>query len=175
LPDADVINPNCLAAPLSKSIAGVGVMFYRAVGAVWSCARGHVPIAATQPVGCAAAPASGTVADVVRLDANKSASGGARAPNASALGICQWAWPVCLWQQVARPMWATTFDLFGFFLRWPAINRRWRCFNMIAGIESPTDEDPARPIAATADAHQTVSALTSSLACASKPQLAADD
>lgn len=145
LPDADVIvNPNqpdCGFA--SKSIAGVGVMFY-----VLLALRAHRRAqgrfdAATQPKleTLLDLVALGTVADVVRLDANnrrlvahglKRMREGRMQPGVSALFAAAS-------RDATR---ATAFDL-GFALG-PRINAAGRLADMTLGIECLRTDDPLR-------------------------------
>ncbi|MGM9491811.1 single-stranded-DNA-specific exonuclease RecJ [Ideonella sp. YS5] len=145
LPDADVIvNPNqpgCGFA--SKSLAGVGVMFYTLLALRAELrARGRFD-AATQPRLDALLDlvALGTVADVVRLDANnrrlvaqglKRIRAGRMQPGVSAL--FQAAGRCCES--------ASAFD-FGFALG-PRINAAGRLADMTLGIECLATDDPQR-------------------------------
>jgi len=147
LPAADVlVNPNQPGCDFaSKSIAGVGVMFYvllalraelRARGA-W-----NVP-GVQQPKLDALLPlvALGTVADVVRLDANnrRLVAQGLRRIRAGAMppGVA------ALFRAAGRrPEVATTFD-FGFALG-PRINAAGRLADMTLGIECLLTDDPGR-------------------------------
>nr|WP_255697576.1 single-stranded-DNA-specific exonuclease RecJ [Pseudacidovorax sp. NFM-22] len=147
LPAADVlVNPNqpdCDFA--SKSIAGVGVMFYvllalraelRARGA-WNAPGAQQPkLDALLPL-----VALGTVADVVRLDANnrRLVAQGLRRIRAGAMppGLA------ALFRAAGRrPEVATTFD-FGFALG-PRINAAGRLADMTLGIECLLTDDPGR-------------------------------
>jgi single-stranded-DNA-specific exonuclease len=164
LPDADVlVNPNQPGCTFeSKSIAGVGVMFYvllalraelRARGAFSapSAPPGGSTVHTVTSVGAnhpqpkldtlLPLVALGTVADVVRLDANnrrlvaqglKRVRAGALPPGMAALF------------EVAgrRAAAATTFD-FGFALG-PRINAAGRLADMTLGIECLLSDDPAR-------------------------------
>ncbi|MDP3709938.1 MAG: single-stranded-DNA-specific exonuclease RecJ [Polaromonas sp.] len=171
LPDADVIvNPNQPDCGFeSKSIAGVGVMFYvllalraelRARGVFDDPAAGP-PQGGSAPSGGSAAHevasvgaipqpkldallplvALGTVADVVRLDANnrRLVAQGLKRIRAGALpaGIAS------LFTAAGRkaPV-ATTFD-FGFALG-PRINAAGRLADMTLGIECLLTDDPVR-------------------------------
>jgi len=156
LPDADVIvNPNqpdCSFA--SKNLAGVGVMFY-----VLLALRGELrargvfasPAAAGQP-GAAGTPqprldalldlvALGTVADVVRLDANnrRLVAQGLRRIRAGQMH----AGVAALFAAAGRdPRRAGAFD-FGFALG-PRINAAGRLSDMTLGIECLLTDDPGR-------------------------------
>jgi single-stranded-DNA-specific exonuclease len=152
LPDADVIvNPNQPACGFeSKAIAGVGVMFYVLLAARAELrARGHYDGVA----GAGPAPpqprldslldlvALGTVADVVRLDANNRrlvAQGLKRVRS----GRLQ-AGLAALFSAAGRePSRAAAFD-FGFALG-PRINAAGRLADMTLGIECLLTDDPAR-------------------------------
>ncbi len=145
LPAADVIvNPNQPGCSFeSKSIAGVGVMFYVLLALRAELrARGRFD-AQTQPRLDALLPlvALGTVADVVRLDANnrRLVAQGLRRIRAGSMpaGIA------ALFEAAARkPQAATTFD-FGFALG-PRINAAGRLSDMTLGIECLLTDDPAR-------------------------------
>ncbi|RDI21961.1 exonuclease RecJ [Pseudacidovorax intermedius] len=147
LPAADVlVNPNQPGCDFaSKSIAGVGVMFYvllalraelRARGA-WNAAGAQQPkLDALLPL-----VALGTVADVVRLDANnrRLVAQGLRRIRAGAMppGVA------ALFRAAGRrPEVATTFD-FGFALG-PRINAAGRLADMTLGIECLLTDDPGR-------------------------------
>jgi single-stranded-DNA-specific exonuclease len=145
LPDAScIVNPNqpdCAFA--SKSIAGVGVMFYVLLATrAEQRARGRFD-AAAQPRLDALLDlvALGTVADVVRLDANnrrlvaqglKRIRAGRMAPGIAAL------------YAVAKrePSRAAAFD-FGFTLG-PRVNAAGRLADMTLGIECLRTDDPGR-------------------------------
>jgi len=145
LPLADVIvNPNQPGCTFeSKSIAGVGVMFYVLLALRAELRQRGVFDAASQPKLDALLPlvALGTVADVVKLDANnrrlvaqglKRVRAGALPPGMSSLF------------EVAgrKTAVATTFD-FGFALG-PRINAAGRLSDMTLGIECLLSDDPAR-------------------------------
>ena len=145
LPDADVIvNPNqpgCLFE--SKSIAGVGVMFYVLLALRAELRRRGAFDAATQPKLDALLPlvALGTVADVVKLDANnrRLVAQGLRRVRAGALP----AGMAALFTVAARKAnGATTFD-FGFALG-PRINAAGRLSDMTLGIECLLTDDAGR-------------------------------
>ena len=145
LPDADVIvNPNQPGCPFaSKSIAGVGVMFYVLLVLRAELRRRGVFTAATQPKLDALLPlvALGTVADVVRLDANNR-----RLVAQGLKRVRTGAMPVGLASLFAaagrKSQVATTFD-FGFALG-PRINAAGRLSDMTLGIECLLTDDPAR-------------------------------
>lgn len=145
LPEADVIvNPNQPGCTFeSKSIAGVGVMFYVLLALRAELRARGVFTADKQPKLDALLPlvALGTVADVVKLDANnrrlvaqglKRVRAGALPPGMSSLF------------EVAgrKTAVATTFD-FGFALG-PRINAAGRLSDMTLGIECLLSDDPAR-------------------------------
>ena len=145
LPAAEVIvNPNQPGCSFeSKSMAGVGVMFYVLLALRAELRRRGLFDAATQPKLDALLPlvALGTVADVVRLDANnrrlvaqglKRMRSGALQPGLAALFRAA--------GRDARA--ATTFDL-GFALG-PRINAAGRLSDMTLGIECLLSDDAAR-------------------------------
>jgi single-stranded-DNA-specific exonuclease len=145
LPDADVIvNPNQPGCTFeSKSIAGVGVMFYVLLALRAELRTRGVFDAAHQPKLDTLLPlvALGTVADVVKLDANnrRLVAQGLKRIRAGALpaGIAS------LFKAAGRQApTATTFD-FGFALG-PRINAAGRLADMTLGIECLTTDDPAR-------------------------------
>ncbi|HEV8689434.1 MAG TPA: single-stranded-DNA-specific exonuclease RecJ [Ideonella sp.] len=145
LPEADVIvNPNqpgCGFA--SKALAGVGVMFYTLLALRAELrARGRFD-AANQPRLDALLDlvALGTVADVVKLDANnrrlvaqglKRVRAGRMQPGLAALFAAA----------SRQPARASAFD-FGFALG-PRINAAGRLADMTLGIECLTTDDPTR-------------------------------
>ena len=145
LPDADVIvNPNQPGCAFeSKALAGVGVMFYVLLALRAELRRrGHFD-AAGQPKLDALLPlvALGTVADVVKLDANnrrlvaqglKRVRAGAMPPGLAALFAAAG-------RKAAA---ATTFD-FGFALG-PRINAAGRLSDMTLGIECLLTDDASR-------------------------------
>jgi len=145
LPDADVlVNPNQPGCEFqSKSIAGVGVMFYVLLALRSELRARGVFDAATQPKLDVLLPlvALGTVADVVKLDANnrRLVAQGLRRIRAGALpaGIA------ALFSAAGRkaPV-ATTFD-FGFALG-PRINAAGRLADMTLGIECLLTDDAGR-------------------------------
>ncbi|MEJ6024385.1 single-stranded-DNA-specific exonuclease RecJ [Ramlibacter sp. PS4R-6] len=145
LPDAAVIvNPNQPGCGFeSKSIAGVGVMFY-VLMALRSELRSRGAFdAATQPKLDTLLPlvALGTVADVVKLDANnrRLVAQGLRRIRAGALP-CGLA---ALFKAAGRQhLVATTFD-FGYSLG-PRINAAGRLDDMRLGIECLLTDDPVR-------------------------------
>jgi single-stranded-DNA-specific exonuclease len=145
VPDADVIvNPNQPGCDFSsKCIAGVGVMFYVLLATRAEMRARGVFDAATQPRLDALLDlvALGTVADVVKLDANnrrlvaqglKRIRSGRMQPGVAAL-----------FKAAGRePAKAAGFD-FGFALG-PRINAAGRLADMTLGIECLTTEDTAR-------------------------------
>jgi single-stranded-DNA-specific exonuclease len=145
LPDAAVIvNPNQPGCEFeSKSIAGVGVMFYVLLALRAELRERGVLDAQSQPKLDALLPlvALGTVADVVKLDANnrRLVAQGLKRIRAGALpcGLAS------LFAVAARnPQQATTFD-FGFALG-PRINAAGRLADMTLGIELLLTDDAAR-------------------------------
>ena len=145
LPNADVIvNPNQPGCAFeSKSMAGVGVMFYVLLALRAELRHRGAFDAATQPKLDALLPlvALGTVADVVKLDANnrrlvaqglKRVRAGALQPGLAALFSAA--------GRQARV--ATTFD-FGFALG-PRINAAGRLSDMTLGIECLLTDDAGR-------------------------------
>jgi len=145
LPEANVIvNPNqpgCTFA--SKSIAGVGVMFYVLLALRAELRERGAFTAALQPKLDALLPlvALGTVADVVRLDANnrRLVAQGLKRVRAGAMPVGL----ASLFVASARsaPV-ATTFD-FGFALG-PRINAAGRLADMTLGIECLLTDDATR-------------------------------
>ncbi len=145
LPDANVIvNPNQPGCAFeSKALAGVGVMFYVLLATRAELrARGRFD-AASQPRLDALLDlvALGTVADVVRLDANnrRLVAQGLKRIRAGRMqpGIA------ALFQAAARrPERASAFD-FGFALG-PRLNAAGRLADMTLGIECLLTDDPAR-------------------------------
>jgi single-stranded-DNA-specific exonuclease len=145
LPEADVIvNPNQPGCNFeSKSIAGVGVMFYVLLALRAELRQRGVFDAATQPKLDTLLPlvALGTVADVVRLDANnrRLVAQGLKRVRAQALP----AGLAALFTAAGRVATvATTFD-FGFALG-PRINAAGRLSDMTLGIECLLTDDAAR-------------------------------
>ena len=154
LPDADVIvnpnQPNCSFE--SKSIAGVGVIFYVLLALRAELReRGHYVSASPAPqAGRTTEPrldallplvALGTVADVVRLDANnrRLVAQGLRRIRAGRLP----AGLAALFKAAGRRAdTATTFD-FGFALG-PRINAAGRLSDMTLGIECLLTDDAVR-------------------------------
>ncbi len=145
LPDADVIvNPNqpgCAFA--SKAIAGVGVMFYVLLALRAELRRRGLFNNQNQPKLDALLPlvALGTVADVVRLDANnrRLVAQGLKRVRAGQMP----AGLASLFDAAGRPSaMATTFD-FGFALG-PRINAAGRLSDMTLGIECLLTDDPVR-------------------------------
>lgn len=145
LPEADVIvNPNQPGCPFaSKSIAGVGVMFYVLLALRAELRQRGYFDTTTQPKLDVLLPlvALGTVADVVKLDANnrRLVAQGLKRIRANALP----AGLAALFVAAGRsaPV-ATTFD-FGFALG-PRINAAGRLSDMTLGIECLLTDDPAR-------------------------------
>ena len=145
LPEANVIvNPNQPGCTFdSKAMAGVGVMFYVLLALRSALRARGVFDAATQPKLDALLPlvALGTVADVVRLDANnrRLVAQGLKRVRAQAMPAGLAALFVASGRQAAT---ATTFD-FGFALG-PRINAAGRLSDMTLGIECLLTDDPAR-------------------------------
>jgi len=145
LPDADVIvNPNqpgCSFA--SKSIAGVGVMFYVLMALRSELRARGVFDAATQPKLDVLLPlvALGTVADVVKLDANNRRLVAQGLKRVRALTMPAGIASLFVASGRSAPV-ATTFD-FGFALG-PRINAAGRLSDMTLGIECLLTDDPAR-------------------------------
>ncbi len=142
--DCIIVNPNQPGCNFeSKSIAGVGVMFYVLLALRAELRERGVFNAQTQPKIDALLPlvALGTVADVVKLDANnrrlvaqglKRVRAGAMPPGMTAL-----------FNVAARkPEAATGFD-FGFALG-PRLNAAGRLADMTLGIECLTTDDALR-------------------------------
>ncbi|WP_119966510.1 single-stranded-DNA-specific exonuclease RecJ [Simplicispira lacusdiani] len=145
LPQADaIVNPNQPGCTFeSKSIAGVGVMFYVLLALRSELRARGVFDTSNQPKLDPLLPlvALGTVADVVRLDANnrrlvaqglKRIRAGQMPPGIAAL----------LRVAGRQPPLATTFD-FGFALG-PRINAAGRLADMTLGIECLLTDDTAR-------------------------------
>ena len=145
LPEADVIvNPNQPGCTFtSKSIAGVGVMFYTLLALRSELRNRGVLDAATQPKLDLLLPlvALGTVADVVKLDANnrRLVAQGLKRVRAGALPAGLASLFVAAGRIASA---ATTFD-FGFALG-PRINAAGRLSDMTLGIECLLTDDPAR-------------------------------
>jgi single-stranded-DNA-specific exonuclease len=154
LPDANVIvNPNQPGCSFeSKSIAGVGVMFYVLLALRAELrARGHFSVRAE----VASRPAEprldtllplvalGTVADVVKLDTNnrRLVAQGLKRVRAQALPAGLAALFVAASREASR---ATTFD-FGFALG-PRINAAGRLSDMTLGIECLLTDDAGRAL-----------------------------
>ena len=145
VPDADVIvNPNQPGCSFeSKSIAGVGVMFYVLLALRAELRRRGVFTAENQPKldPLLTLVALGTVADVVKLDANnrRLVAQGLKRLRAQA----QPAGLAALFVAAGRiAKVATTFD-FGFALG-PRINAAGRLADMTLGIECLLTDDPVR-------------------------------
>ncbi|MEY3380918.1 MAG: single-stranded-DNA-specific exonuclease RecJ [Pseudomonadota bacterium] len=147
LPQADVIvNPNQPGCSFeSKSIAGVGVMFYVLLALRTELRQRGLYTTENQPKLDTLLPlvALGTVADVVRLDANnrRLVAQGLRRVRAGALP----AGMAALFEVAGRhPALATTFD-FGFALG-PRLNAAGRLADMTLGIECLLTDDPTRAL-----------------------------
>jgi single-stranded-DNA-specific exonuclease len=145
LPNADVIvNPNQPGCTFeSKSIAGVGVMFYVLLALRAELRTRGVFDAATQPKLDALLPlvALGTVADVVKLDANnrRIVAQGLKRVRA---GVLPAGLASLFVASGRKSQIASTFD-FGFALG-PRINAAGRLSDMTLGIECLTTDDAAR-------------------------------
>jgi single-stranded-DNA-specific exonuclease len=142
--DALIVNPNQPGCGFeSKSIAGVGVMFYVLLALRAELRARGVFDERSQPKLDALLPlvALGTVADVVKLDANnrRLVAQGLRRVRAGALP-CGLAALFRVAGREARV--ATTFD-FGFALG-PRINAAGRLADMTLGIECLLTDDAAR-------------------------------
>ncbi|MDO8251997.1 MAG: single-stranded-DNA-specific exonuclease RecJ [Rhodoferax sp.] len=145
LPDADVIvNPNQPGCSFeSKSIAGVGVMFYVLLALRAELRQRGVFDAASQPKLDALLPlvALGTVADVVKLDANNRRLVAQGLKRVRALTLPAGLASLFVAAGRSAPV-ATTFD-FGFALG-PRINAAGRLSDMTLGIECLLTDDAAR-------------------------------
>ncbi|MES2582630.1 MAG: single-stranded-DNA-specific exonuclease RecJ [Pseudomonadota bacterium] len=145
LPNADVIvNPNQPGCGfVSKSIAGVGVMFYVLMALRSELRTRGVFDAATQPKLDVLLPlvALGTVADVVKLDANNRRLVAQGLKRVRALAMPSGIASLFVASGRSAPV-ATTFD-FGFALG-PRINAAGRLSDMTLGIECLLTDDPAR-------------------------------
>ena len=142
-PDA-LVNPNQPGCPFaSKAMAGVGVMFYVLLALRAELRQRGAFTAVAQPKLDALLPlvALGTVADVVRLDANnrrlvaqglKRIRAGAQPPGMDAL-----------FRAAGREARAATAIDFGFALG-PRVNAAGRLADMTLGIECLLTEDPLR-------------------------------
>ena len=145
LPDADVIvNPNQPGCGFeSKSIAGVGVMFYVLLALRAELRARGCFTAASQPKLDVLLPlvALGTVADVVKLDANnrRLVAQGLKRIRAGHLPVGLASLFVAAGRKA--PV-ATTFD-FGFALG-PRINAAGRLADMTLGIECLLTDDPRK-------------------------------
>ena len=145
LPDADVIvNPNQPGCGFeSKSIAGVGVMFYVLLALRAELRDRGCFTAASQPKLDVLLPlvALGTVADVVKLDANnrRLVAQGLKRIRAGHLPVGLASLFVAAGRKA--PV-ATTFD-FGFALG-PRINAAGRLADMTLGIECLLTDDPRK-------------------------------
>jgi single-stranded-DNA-specific exonuclease len=142
--DCVIVNPNQPGCGFeSKAIAGVGVMFYVLLALRAELRNRGVFDAKSQPKVDNLLPlvALGTVADVVKLDANnrRLVAQGLRRVRAGALppGLA------ALFAVASRkPEAATTFD-FGFALG-PRLNAAGRLSDMTLGIECLATDDPTR-------------------------------
>ena len=145
LPNADVIvNPNQPGCGfVSKSIAGVGVMFYVLMALRSELRTRGVFDAATQPKLDVLLPlvALGTVADVVKLDSNNRRLVAQGLKRVRALAMPAGIASLFVASGRSAPV-ATTFD-FGFALG-PRINAAGRLSDMTLGIECLLTDDPAR-------------------------------
>ena len=142
--DCTIVNPNQPGCGFeSKSIAGVGVMFYVLLALRAELRERGVFDAKSQPRIDALLPlvALGTVADVVKLDANnrrlvaqglKRVRAGAMPPGMAALFAVA----------ARQPAKASAFD-FGFALG-PRLNAAGRLSDMTLGIECLLTDDPGR-------------------------------
>ena len=142
--DCLIVNPNQPGCGFeSKSIAGVGVMFYVLLALRAELRERGVFTAQTQPRIDALLPlvALGTVADVVKLDTNnrrlvaqglKRVRAGAMPPGMAALFAASGR----------QPQKASSFD-FGFALG-PRLNAAGRLADMTLGIECLLTDDPGR-------------------------------
>jgi single-stranded-DNA-specific exonuclease len=145
LPDADVIvNPNQPGCGFpSKSIAGVGVMFYVLLALRAELRQRGIFTSDQQPKLDALLPlvALGTVADVVRLDANnrRLVAQGLKRIRSGAMPVGLARLFVAAGRIAAN---ATTFD-FGFALG-PRINAAGRLSDMTLGIECLLTDDLAQ-------------------------------
>ncbi len=145
LPTAEVtVNPNQPGCGFeSKSLAGVGVMFYVLLALRAELRQRGAFDAATQPKLDTLLPlvALGTVADVVRLDANnrRLVAQGLKRVRAGALPPGMAALMRAAGRETAK---ATTFD-FGFALG-PRINAAGRLSDMTLGIECLLTDDAAQ-------------------------------
>jgi len=142
--DCIIVNPNQPGCGFeSKSMAGVGVMFYVLLALRAELRRRGVFDAASQPRIDSLLPlvALGTVADVVKLDANnrRLVSQGLRRVRAGAMPAGMAALFAVAGRQHAM---ATSFD-FGFALG-PRLNAAGRLADMTLGIECLCTDDPAR-------------------------------
>ncbi len=142
--DCVIVNPNQPGCPFgSKSMAGVGVMFYVLLALRAELRSRGVFDTRTQPRIDALLPlvALGTVADVVRLDSNnrrlvaqglKRIRAGAMPPGMAALFTAAGR----------KPAMATGFDL-GFAIG-PRLNAAGRLSDMTLGIECLCTDDPGQ-------------------------------
>jgi len=145
LPEADaIVNPNQPGCPFpSKNLAGVGVMFYVLLALRAELRARGAFTEATEPRldGLLDLVALGTVADVVKLDANNRVLV-AQGLNRIRSGRMQ-AGIAALFRAAARDARnASGFDL-GFALG-PRLNAAGRLADMSLGIECLTTDDPGR-------------------------------
>ena len=145
LPQADaLVNPNQPGCPFeSKSMAGVGVMFYVLLALRAELRKRGVFTEKPEPKLDTLLPlvALGTVADVVKLDANNRrlvAQGLKRVR----VGVLPCGLASLFIASGRKTQVATTFD-FGFALG-PRINAAGRLSDMTLGIECLLTDDPAR-------------------------------
>ena len=142
--DCTIVNPNQPGCGFeSKSISGVGVMFYVLLALRAELRERGVFDAKTQPKIDTLLPlvALGTVADVVKLDANnrRLVAQGLKRVRAGAMP----AGMAALFAVAARqPAKASAFD-FGFALG-PRLNAAGRLSDMTLGIECLLTDDPGR-------------------------------
>jgi len=147
LPEADaIVNPNQPGCGFeSKSLAGVGVMFYVLLALRSELRQRGILDAATQPKLDALLPlvALGTVADVVKLDANnrRLVAQGLKRIRAGHMPAGMAALFTAAGRQAQA---ATTFD-FGFALG-PRINAAGRLADMAMGIECLLSDEPDRAL-----------------------------
>ena len=145
VPGADVIvNPNQPGCTFeSKSIAGVGVMFYVLLALRAELRQRGVFDAQTQPKLDTLLPlvALGTVADVVKLDANNRRLVAQGLKRVRLMSLPAGLASLFIAAGRSAPV-ATTFD-FGFALG-PRINAAGRLSDMTLGIECLLTDDPAR-------------------------------
>ena len=139
-----IVNPNQIGCTFtSKAMAGVGVMFYVLLAVRSEMRERGLYETSPQPKLDVLLPlvALGTVADVVKLDANnrRLVSQGLRRIRASQLPVGMSA----LFAVAGRKSFAATTADFGFALA-PRINAAGRLSDMRLGIECLTTDDTAR-------------------------------